>query len=138
MKPAHILAVGLLLAAGAFTMMSFGGAIAPHVTIAEARQRAGETVQVPGKIVKESVSYDPVRGVLRFDILGIDPKTKKPKPDERLTIVYGEPKPENFDTADGVEAVGQFRDGVFHARNLLVKCPSKYNDQPAADRPAGG
>ncbi len=51
---------------------------------------------------------------------------------DRLTVVYPQPKPENFDNATSVEAVGQYRNGVFYASNLLVKCPSKYNDKKAA------
>jgi cytochrome c-type biogenesis protein CcmE len=61
--------------------------------------------------------------VLRFDI-------QEMKGTNRLTIVYREPKPENFDSATSVEAVGTYRNGEFHAKNLLVKCPSKYNDKP--------
>jgi len=131
MKPAYILVILLLVVSLVVTLFSFSGAIAHHVTIAEAIKRPGETVQVPGVIVKESVVYDPQKSELRFDVLGVDPKTKQADPSMRMTIVYPEPKPENFDTATKVEAIGRYENGVFRAQNLLVKCPSRYQDDPS-------
>src|SRR5207245_467585 len=64
-----------------------------------------------------------------FDI--VDPKTN-----DRVTVVYGQPKPENFDSATNVEAQGRYQDGVFHADSLLVKCPSKYRDSEKPDKKA--
>ncbi|MBI4758133.1 MAG: cytochrome c maturation protein CcmE, partial [Chloroflexi bacterium] len=53
---------------------------------------------------------------------------------DRMEIVYKGLKPANFDQATGVVAVGQYQNGVFQAKQLLVKCPSKYQEQG----PAGG
>lgn len=125
MKPAYVLAFVILALSMGVTLYSFSGSVAHHVNIEQAISRAGETVQVPGTILKETVTYDAVRGQLRFDIVD------KFDPTRRMTIVYNQPKPENFDSATSVEAIGQYRDGAFHAHNLLVKCPSKYNDQQA-------
>jgi cytochrome c-type biogenesis protein CcmE len=123
MKPAYMIALVVISACMAVTMWAFTNAVAKHVSVAQAMAKPGETVQVPGVIDRKSVGFDTIRGELRFDIT--DPKN----PSSRMTIVYREPKPENFDSADKVEAVGVFKDGVFTASNLLVKCPSKYNDE---------
>lgn len=131
MKTPHILALTIIALCMVVTLFAFSGAVAQHVDIPEAMTRPGETVQVPGQIVKETVTYDAVTGELRFDVIGIDRKTKKPVPSERMTIVYRQPKPENFDSAVSVEAIGHFANGVFVAKNLLVKCPSKYAEEPA-------
>jgi cytochrome c-type biogenesis protein CcmE len=125
MKPAYVLAFVILALSMGVTLYSFSGSVAHHVNIGQAISRAGEMVQVPGKILKDTVTYDPVRGQLRFDIVDMA------DPSKRMTILYNQAKPENFDSATSVEAIGQYRDGVFHAHKLLVKCPSKYNDQPA-------
>ena len=124
MKPAYMIALVVIAVCMAVTMWAFTNAVAHHMTIAQAMAKPGETVQVPGIIDKKTVGFDTVRGQLRFDV--VDPTDKT----TRMTIVYSQPKPENFDTADKVEAVGVFQDGVFKASNLLVKCPSKYNDTP--------
>lgn len=129
MKPAYIVAFVIMAASLVFTLFVFGGAIAQHVSIQQAMAKPGETVQVPGKIVKETVHYDTQRGQLRFDVIGMDPKTRQPDPAQRMTIAYAAPKPENFDSADTVEAIGKYRDGEFRADSLLVKCPSKYSDE---------
>jgi cytochrome c-type biogenesis protein CcmE len=121
-KPAYILALIILVVSIVATLLTFAGSIAHHVTIPEAMAQAGQQVQVPGKILKDTVSYDPARQELRFDVQEMNGTG-------RITIVYGQPKPENFDSATSVEAVGIYRNGVFYASNLLVKCPSKYNDQ---------
>jgi len=132
MKVPHIIALVVIVASMALMLFSFTGAVAQHVNIGDAKMRAGETVQVPGNIDHSTQKFDTVKGELRFDIVGIDPKTRKEIPSQRLTIVYAQPKPENFDTATGVEAVGTYENGVFKAQNLLVKCPSKYNDAKPA------
>jgi cytochrome c-type biogenesis protein CcmE len=128
MKAPHIIALVVIVASMVVMLFSFSGAVAQHVAIGDVLHRTGETVQVPGNIDHSSVKYDTVKGVLQFDIVGVDPKTKAEIPSQRLTVIYQQPKPENFDTAKGVEAVGAYKDGVFTAQNLLVKCPSKYND----------
>ncbi|MCC6728083.1 MAG: cytochrome c maturation protein CcmE [Chthonomonadales bacterium] len=129
MKPAYLGAVGVLAVSMVAVLFSFGGAVAHHVDIAQARAQPNRTVQVPGDILKETVRFDAARGVLLFDI------ADRRKPSETMQVVYARPKPENFDTARSVEAIGQYRDGAFQAHTLLVKCPSKYNDQTAAAQP---
>ncbi len=112
-------------------LVSFSGAIAHHVSVSQVKMRPNEVLQVPGQIIKDTVAYDASKGELRFDIAAIDPISRKVNLSERMTVVYGQPKPENFDEAVGVEAIGKYDNGVFRAHDLLVKCPSKYNDSPA-------
>ena len=131
MKPAYLIAFLILVTSLGITLYSFSSAIARHVTIPQAMAMPGQNVQIPGKIVKGSDVFDPLRKELRFDVTSMDGKN-------RITIVYKEPKPENFDSATNVEAAGQCKDGVFYATNLLVKCPSKYNDEKKPeDKKAG-
>ncbi len=132
MKPAYIMAAVILAVTAAVTLFTFAGAVAQHSSITQAMAHPGATLQVPGKIIKDSVQYDATKGELRFDVIEVSRGADKKEivGDKRMTIIYRQPKPENFDTAVGVEAVGKFENGVFKADNLLVKCPSKYNDQP--------
>src|SRR2546423_7626565 len=118
MKRPHVIALGVILVCMVAMLISFAGAIAPHVGIKQAiGGTPGETVQVPGHIVKESVQYNAARGELTFDILGVDPRTRQVDATQHMTIVYGQPKPENFNEAESVEAIGRYeRDrGVFRA-----------------------
>jgi cytochrome c-type biogenesis protein CcmE len=133
MKPPHIIALIVIVVCMIAMLVSFKDAIAHNVNIRQAKNGTpGETVQVPGRIVKDTVRWDAARGELQFDILGIDPKTRKVDATQRMTIVYAQPKPENFNEADSVEAIGRYDAGAnaFRAQTLLIKCPSKYNDKP--------
>jgi len=43
-------------------------------------------------------------------------------------VRYNNPKPANFEEAEKVVVQGKSQNEVFVADNILVKCPSKYND----------
>ena len=43
-----------------------------------------------------------------------------------MPVMYEGVKPGNFEEATEIVAIGSYRDGAFHAEQLLVKCPSKY------------
>ena len=43
-------------------------------------------------------------------------------------VRYNNPKPANFEEAEKVVVQGKNQGDVFVADNILVKCPSKYND----------
>jgi len=45
-----------------------------------------------------------------------------------MKVVLDGPMPNNFETATSVVATGKYHDGVFHASDILTKCPSKYQD----------
>ena len=122
MKRGPLVAFFVLVAAAVLTFVSFSGATARHVSIAEAIRAEGQIVQVPGRIKRDTVRYELQgnRGALRFDVEDMQGGS------ETMTIVYQGAKPENFANATSVEAIGTFQDGVFKARTLLVKCPSRY------------
>jgi cytochrome c-type biogenesis protein CcmE len=46
-----------------------------------------------------------------------------------MKVVYPGTIPNNFETATSVVVTGQYKDGYFHAKDILTKCPSKYEDQ---------
>lgn len=43
-----------------------------------------------------------------------------------LKVIYSGSMPNNFETGTSVVATGRYDNGVFHAREILTKCPSKY------------
>jgi cytochrome c-type biogenesis protein CcmE len=43
-----------------------------------------------------------------------------------MKVVLDGAKPNNFDVAEAVVAKGKMKDGYFHAKEVLTKCPSKY------------
>lgn len=46
-----------------------------------------------------------------------------------MKVVYNGTIPNNFESAQSVVVTGQYKDGYFHARDILTKCPSKYESE---------
>ena len=46
-----------------------------------------------------------------------------------MKVVYNGTIPNNFESAMSVVVTGKYVEGYFHARDILTKCPSKYEDQ---------
>ena len=97
-----------------------GGGVTPYVGFTEARA-AGSNVQVMGEILPTGTDYDPTEGTFSFFITD--------DTGDRMKVVYGGTVPGNFDQATSVVCIGRYSDEAFHADKLLVKCPSKYQDE---------
>ena len=46
-----------------------------------------------------------------------------------MEVVYKGTMPNNFEASTSVVVTGKFEDGKFHAKDILTKCPSKYEEQ---------
>ncbi len=49
-----------------------------------------------------------------------------------IKVVYKGTIPNNFDHATSIVVTGKFHNGVFKAKDILTKCPSKYQDSQTA------
>jgi len=112
-------AVGGVLIVGflAFGATSFKNNLTPYVSIEEAMKRPAK-VQVKGSLVPDSSEYVEASEQLRF---GLEDTNGNIMP-----VLYRGTKPGNFEEAIEIVAVGTYKEGAFHADQLLVKCPSKY------------
>ena len=112
-------AVGAVLVVAflAYGTTSFKSNLTPYVSFEEA-SRSAKKVQVAGGLVENSTEYLDETQELRFTMVEEDGDT--------MTVLYEGVKPGNFEEAVQIVAVGSYREGVFHAEQLLVKCPSKY------------
>ncbi len=115
-----IVIVVLAALVGLSSLFMEGGMIS-YVSFSEART-AGSKVQVMGEIADYGASYDPEAGSFTFLITD--------EAGDELRVIYGGTKPGNFDQASSVVCIGRFQNDAFHADKLLVKCPSKYQDEP--------
>lgn len=85
----------------------------------ESAQNVNKKVQVKGKWVKEKESsFDAAKS--QFTFYMVDDNAMEVK------VVLDGAKPNNFEIATEVVAKGRFKEGYFHANELLTKCPSKY------------
>ncbi len=118
LKPAYLIGLAVILAALAFGATSFSNSLTPYVTVAEAKTTRG-TVQVSGLLADQGT----------YDQAGNFVFTMKDDKANTLKVVYKHPRPANFEQATGVVAIGRYEGDVLQAESLLVKCPSKYEEQ---------
>jgi cytochrome c-type biogenesis protein CcmE len=98
------------------------GSAAYYLTVQELYEQGPSTrnVRVAGYVVGESIVWEPRDLHLAFDMT-----------DEggRLSVVYSGARPDMFrDQAEVVVEGKMGPDGVFEARTMLLKCPSKYEE----------
>ena len=124
MKRSKLIFMTLIIAGSATLGFSaFQKSLTPYVSFREAKA-AGTSVQVSGEILRAQVAYDPRDGSLRFPLKDHD--------GEVMFVQFQGGKPNNFDQAEQVVAIGRCENGVFKAQTLLTKCPSKYEAEPGA------
>ena len=119
MKKSYIIGGIVVLAAMVMAMYSFKSTLTSYVTVSEAKA-SKRPVQVAGIVVKGTDRYDLERNNLIFVL-------REDSGDE-MQVEYDGPRPGNFDNVTKVVAIGKYepKEKVFMARELLVKCPSKY------------
>ena len=115
---------GIIIAAavGYLVFVAVSGSTAYYVTIQEiqAQGPSQRNVRVAGSIVGESIVWEPRDLLLQFDIV-----------DEsgRMSVVYNGARPDMFrDQAELVVEGKLSPEGIFEARTLVLKCPSKYEE----------
>ncbi len=101
--------------------MSFMDSKIEYVNFEQAKEKT-KTVEVKGQWVKNKESkFDANQNTFSFYMVD-DYNTE-------MKVVLAGAKPNNFEVAEAVVAKGKVKNGEFHAKELLTKCPSKYEAQ---------
>jgi cytochrome c-type biogenesis protein CcmE len=98
-----------------------------YLTVTEIQESngalVGQRVRASGQVVDGSEDWDPQSITLRFKIT--DDKGAQ------LPIVFFGPRPDNFQrAAEAIVEGTMLPDGSFQANDLLLKCPSRYEEEP--------
>jgi len=119
MKKSYIIGGAIIILAMVMAMYSFQSTLTPYVTVREAKASKG-SVQVAGIPVKDTAKYDLTTKNLIF--------TLREDGGDEMVVEYDGPRPGNFDEVTKVVAIGMYQPekDIFSARELLVKCPTKY------------
>lgn len=84
---------------------------------------ADKTVKATGSWVKEkNYSLDKQNRTFSFYMTDYHGNEMK--------VVYNGTIPNNFEAATSVVVTGRYENGYFHAKDILTKCPSKYEEGP--------
>lgn len=140
----------LILAAVVYLIVSSTQANAQYyLTIDELSQKtkemANRELRVSGAVIGDSIQYDPNTLDLSFVVVHIPADTKEidqmgglanvlheatlNKNANRLKVVYNGPRPDLLKHEAQAIMTGKLdENGVFHAEELLLKCPTRYEE----------
>ncbi len=129
MKRTHIILL-VFIALSIGLLVSFMGNLSTYETIASARQNEGKTVTIIAKLDNSiPMEYNAVKdpNYLSFHI--VDTLGGKAK------VIYHYGKPYDMEKAERVVLKGKMNGDTFEITQkdgILIKCPSKYKDDPEA------
>jgi len=119
MKKSYVIGGIVIVLAMAMAMYSFKSTLTSYVSVSEAKA-SKRPVQVAGIVVEGTDRYDLKNNNLLF--------TLREDGGDEIKVEYDGPRPGSFDNVNKVVAIGKYEPEkkVFLARELLVKCPTKY------------
>lgn len=128
MKKTHI--VGLVFIAAAIAVLiSFMGDVTTYDTIDVAKQKPGKAVTLIAKIDKQQpLEYDAAKDPNYLSFTALDTLGNS------IKVVYHNPKPTDMEKSERLVLKGSVQGDYFECRDILLKCPSKYKDNPTAIR----
>lgn len=121
MKKTHIVLIIIIavLIGALLTMFKDAGT---YASFELAERNAGDQFTVIGYLDRDSEMTFDARKTL-FSFTAIDKTGKKTK------VYYNQPKPQDFERSEEITMKGFATDTAFIAEEILMKCPSKYNEQ---------
>ncbi len=121
MKRTHIAIIVVIVVAIGAIMATLNDA-STYVGFAQADSTPGTKYTVIGYLDKEApMDYNP--RAQKFAFTAID------KSGEKRQVIYNQPKPQDFERSEEITMKGFATDTAFVAEEILMKCPSKYNEQ---------
>lgn len=131
MKKIHIFGIAIIAIAIGIIVSTAGDA-STYVNFTEAEELAmsGDegSIHVVGKLKKDAsgqimeMAYQPELDPNYFVFTLLDNDNRQQK------VVYRSPKPQDFDKSEQVVVIGRMEKNHFEAEKILLKCPSKYNN----------
>jgi cytochrome c-type biogenesis protein CcmE len=124
MKKIHIVLLVLIVGAIA-VLISQLPAMTTYESIADARDKPGKFVHVVAKLDKsQPVEYDALKNPNYLSFVAIDSLGGTMK------VIYNNAKPDNLEHSERLVLKGSMKSDHFECKEILMKCPSKYTDDP--------
>jgi cytochrome c-type biogenesis protein CcmE len=120
MKPRLMIGLVLMVGFTSLLMMNFGNSIDSYVDFKQAEAQRGRKYVIGTWASDMPHGFDLNAKVFTFHMIDESGTVRR--------VVYNKPKPANFEDADQLVVKGKMVNGTFHSDDMLVKCPSKYND----------
>ncbi len=118
MKPKYLIGIIVAIIFVVVVIFSFDQSKIDYADFAKAEETSN-VVQIIGKWDKNQPSkYDSDKDEFHFHMIDEN--------DNKFKVVYNGARPNNFDMAESIVCKGKAENGVFEAKEILTKCPSKY------------
>lgn len=129
MKKTHIVLLVLIVAAIAalISLMPKSGveSLSSYETIASAKAKEGRFVHIVAKLDKtQPIEYDAIKNPNHLIFTAVDSLGGSVK------VVYNNAKPDNLEHSERLVMKGKIQGDKFECNEILMKCPSKYTDDP--------
>lgn len=121
MKKSYIVLLIVIVIAIGAVMATLSDA-STYVNFEKAEQNPGKVYTVIGQLNREKpMDFDARAGVFTFFADDKEGNTRR--------VLYFKPKPTDFERSEDITMKGYATDTAFVADEILLKCPSKYNEQ---------
>ncbi|MBN8702117.1 MAG: cytochrome c maturation protein CcmE [Bacteroidetes bacterium] len=122
MKKSHIIAL-ILIAVSIGAIYSTLADSSTYSNFSEAAKNPDSEFHVVGKLNRDKPqNYEPEKNANLFTFYMFDNDSVEKK------IVLHKSKPQDFEKSEQIVIIGKCSGNDFHANEILMKCPSKYND----------
>jgi cytochrome c-type biogenesis protein CcmE len=122
MKKSHIVAI-IIIAVAIGAILSTLADSSTYASFSVAESHPSKTYHVVGKLNKDMPQeYDPKVDADLFSFYLVDNEGKERK------VVLHKAKPQDFDKSEQIVVIGKMKQDQFIASDILMKCPSKYNN----------
>lgn len=130
MKKSHIFGI-VIIAVAIIVIMSTAGDASAYVTFKDAQEMASSgndnKIHVVGTLTKDPsghvVGIEPSADMMSFKFQMVDENN------ETQIVYHPNPMPTDFLKSEQVVVVGGYQNGKFVADKILLKCPSKYQEE---------
>jgi len=132
-KNTHIIGIVLIALAVMIIIITAGDA-STYVTFTEAKKMSengnNKKIHVVGQLTKDMTGrvtgINPSQDMLSVSFRMTDNEGKEQQ------VYYNEPMPPDLIKSEQVVVIGSFQEDVFIADKILLKCPSKYQEEEIA------
>lgn len=124
MKPKLIIGIIAIVGFTSLLMYNFGNSISTYVNFEQATDMNNAHVVGSWDDSKE-YGFSMESKQFTFHMVDDDGNVRR--------VVYPKSKPNNFEQAERLVVIGSMEGEVFYADEMLMKCPSKYNNAEDAE-----
>lgn len=122
MKKSYILAL-LFVVVSIFLLINASSDMTSYTSFAQA-SASGDEVKIVGTLAKEKdMIYNPEKDPNLFSFYVTDKKGESKK------VILKAAKPQDFELSEQIVVTGKMVGDEFIAKDVLLKCPSKYKDE---------